>query len=70
MAVSRFTGNGNEHTRWTVTQQTDSSDLDIEFSPVTGSGFDCPPMDLTSNNGNTIFTHPINNYESDGITKT
>jgi hypothetical protein len=23
-------------------------------------------MDLTSNNGNTIFTHPINNYEPNG----
>ena len=66
MAVSKFSGDNDNHTNWTVTQQTDSIDLDIEFSP----GDDCPPMDLISNNGNTVFTHPINNYESDGSTKT
>ena len=66
MAVSKFTGEGDTHSNWTVTQQTDSSDLDVEFSPGIGAGHDCPPMDLTSNNGNTIFTHPINNYEPNG----
>ena len=66
MAVSKFTGEGDTHSNWTVTQQTDSTDLDVEFSPGIGAGHDCPPMDLTSNNGNTIFTHPISNYEPNG----
>ena len=66
MAVSKFTGEGDTHSNWTVTQQTDSTDLDVEFSPGIGAGHDCPTMDLTSNNGNTIFTHPISNYEPNG----
>ena len=63
MAVSRFTGIGNEHSDWTVTQQTDSTTLDVEFSPGEGPNHTCPLMDLISNDGNTVFTHPINNYE-------
>ena len=35
MAVSKFTGVGDIHTSWTVTQQSDSRDLDIEFSKST-----------------------------------
>lgn len=35
MAVSKFSGVGNNHTVWTVTQQSDSRDLDIEFSTST-----------------------------------
>jgi len=62
MAVSLFTGEGDNHSNWTVTQQTDSVDLDIEFSPEVG-----PTMDLSAGS---IFTRPINNYESDGITLT
>ena len=35
MAVSKFTGVGDNHTSWTVSQQSDSRDLDIEFSKST-----------------------------------
>lgn len=35
MAVSKFTGVGDNHTSWTVSQQSDSRDFDIEFSKST-----------------------------------
>lgn len=35
MAVSKFTGVGDNHTSWTVSQQSDNRDLDIEFSKST-----------------------------------
>ena len=60
MAVSKFTGNGNEHSNWTVTQQTDSVDLDIEFSPGEGTAHTCPAM------SNSVFDTPIANYETNG----
>jgi hypothetical protein len=63
MAVSLFTGEGDNHSNWTVTQQTDSVDLDIEFSPGVGEKHTCPTMDLSTDS---VFTHPINNYESNG----
>ena len=35
MASSTFTGNGNEHSAWNISQQSDTVDLDIEFSKST-----------------------------------
>jgi hypothetical protein len=50
MAASRFTGEGNAHSNWTVTQQTDSVDLDIEFSPGEGTEHTCPQINPTNIN--------------------
>lgn len=70
MAVSRFTGEGNAHSNWTVTQQTDSVDLDIEFSPGEGTGHTCPQINPTNINDQNdpyqIFTYPINNKDING----
>ena len=70
MAVSRFTGEGDSHSNWTVTQQTDNVDLDIEFSPGEGTGHTCPQISPTNINDQNdpyqIFTHPINNKDING----